>query len=57
MIQETNIIPEYLINVMTQVSLKTLFYENRFATDFTKKVELFSSFFAKQCTVLNNGCK
>ena len=32
-----------------------MFYENRFATDFKKKAELFNSFFAKQCTVINNG--
>ena len=32
-----------------------LFYENRFITDFEKKTELFNSFFAKQCTVINNG--
>ena len=32
-----------------------LFYENRFVTDFTKKAELFNSFFAKQYIVNNNG--
>ena len=32
-----------------------LFYENSFVTDFTKKTELFNSFFAKQCTVINKG--
>ena len=32
-----------------------MFYENRFVTDFKKKTELFNSFFAKQCTVINNG--
>ena len=32
-----------------------LFYENRFVMDFTKKGELFNSFFAKQCTVINSG--
>ena len=32
-----------------------LFYENRFVTDFKKKAGLFNSFFAKQCTVFNNG--
>ena len=34
-----------------------LFYENRFVTDFKKKAELFNSFFAKQCTVVNNGSR
>ena len=32
-----------------------LFYENGFVTDFKKKTELFSSFFTKQCTGINNG--
>ena len=32
-----------------------LFNENRFVTDFTKTAELFNSFFAKQCTVINSG--
>ena len=30
-----------------------LFYENRFVIE--KKAESFNSFFAKQCTVINNG--
>ena len=32
-----------------------MFYETRFVTDFTKKAELFNPFFAKQCTIINNG--
>ena len=32
-----------------------MFYENRFVTDFKKRAELFNSFFAQQCTVINNG--
>ena len=32
-----------------------LFHENRFVKDFKKKAELFNSFFAKQCIVINNG--
>ena len=36
-------------------NIPTLFYENRFVTDFKKKAELFNSFFAKQCTLINNG--
>ena len=31
-----------------------MFSENRFVTDFRKKAELFNSFFAKQCTIINN---
>ena len=32
-----------------------MFYENRFVTDFKKKAELFNPFFAKQCSVIDNG--
>ena len=30
-------------------------YKSRFVTDFKRKAELFNSYFAKQCTVINNG--
>ena len=71
MIQETDILPENLINLMTltyhSIIIKMflnkrktpiippLFYENRFVRNFKKKAELFNSFFAKQCTVIKNG--
>ena len=32
-----------------------IFHENRFATIFKEKAELFNSFFAKQCSVIDNG--
>ena len=32
-----------------------LLYENKFVTYFTKKVDLFISPFAKQCTIINNS--
>ena len=73
MIYETDIIPEYLINLMTltyppkhtgqffkcfwilkKLIVPPLFYENRFVTDFKKNAELFNSFFAKHCTIINN---
>ena len=38
-------------------NIPPLFYENRFATYFKKKAELLKSFFAKQCTVINNSSK
>ena len=44
----------FLNNKKTPI-IPPLFYENRFVTDFKKKAELFNSFFAKQCTIINNG--
>ena len=32
-----------------------LFHENKFITSFKEKVELFNTFFANQCTLLNNS--
>ena len=43
------------MNNKTTLITPPLFYENRFATDFKKKTELFNSFFTKQCTGFNNG--
>ena len=43
----------FLNNKETPI-IPPLFYENRFVKDF-KKAELFNSFFAKQCTVINNS--
>ena len=44
----------FLNNKKTPI-IPPLFYKNRFVTDFKKKAELFNSFFAKQCTVINNA--
>ena len=49
-----SILKMFLNNKKTLI-IPPLFYENRFVTDFKKKAELFNSFFAKQCTVINNG--
>ena len=35
--------------------IPSLFHENKFVTDFREKVEFFNSFFAKQCSLINNG--
>ena len=35
----------------------TIFHENSFITDFKRKAELFNSFFAKQCSLINNNSK
>ena len=32
-----------------------IIYENRLLTNFKYKVELFNSFFAKQCLIIDNG--
>ena len=34
--------------------IPSLFYENRFITDFKEKAELFNCFFSKQCSLLTN---
>ena len=34
-----------------------LFHENEFVTDFIKKAEQFSSFFAKQCSLISSDSK
>ena len=44
----------FLNNKKTPI-IPPLFYESRLVTDFKEKAELFNSFFAKQCTVINNG--
>ena len=32
-----------------------LFYDNKFITDFKEKSEIFNSFFARQCSLIDNG--
>ena len=34
--------------------LLSLFHKNKFVTDFWEKAETFNSFFAKQCSLINN---
>ena len=43
------------LNDKETLIIPPLFYENRLVKDFKKKAELFNSFFAKQCTVINNS--
>ena len=33
-----------------------IFHDNKFVTDFSKKNDLFNSFFAKQCSIIENNC-
>ena len=32
-----------------------IFHENKFVTNFKEKTELFNPFFAKQCSIIDNG--
>ena len=32
-----------------------IFHDNKFITDFSKKADLFHSFFAKQCSIIENN--
>ena len=32
-----------------------IFHDNKFITDFSKKIDLFNSFFAKQCSIIENN--
>ena len=34
---------------------KNIFHDNIFVTDFSKKADLFNSFFAKQCSIIENN--
>ena len=34
-----------------------LFYQGKYVTDFKKKAELFNSFFARQCFIIQNSSK
>ena len=47
-----SILKMFLNNKKTPIS-PPLFYENSFVIHFTKKTELFNSFFAKQSIVIN----
>ena len=42
-------------NSKKNLCIPPIFHENRFATNFKGKAELFNYFFAKQCSILDNG--
>ena len=44
-----------LLNNKKIPCIPPLFHQNKYVTDFKKKAELFSCFFAKQCSVINNS--
>ena len=46
-----------LLNNKKNPCIPPLFHQGKFVTDFKKKAELFSSFFAKQCSILQNSRK
>ena len=46
-----------LLNNKKNPCIPPLFHQGKFVTDFKKKAELFSSFFAKQCSILQNSSK
>ena len=35
--------------------IRPIFHDNKFVTDFSKKADLFNSFFAKQCSAIENN--
>ena len=35
--------------------IPSIFHDNKFVTDFSKKVDLFNSFFAEQCSIVENN--
>ena len=37
--------------------ISPLFHQGKYVTDFKKKAELFNSFFAKQCSIIQNSSK
>ena len=44
----------FLINIKFLPYLPSFFHKNKFVADFKKKSEFFNSFFAKQCSLINN---
>ena len=44
-----------LLNGRKIPCIPPLFHDNKFITDFKEKSEIFNSFFAKQCSLINNG--
>ena len=46
-----------LLNNKKNPCIPSLFHQGKYVTDFKKKVELLNSFFAKQCSVIQNSSK
>ena len=46
-----------LLNNKNIPCIPTLFYQGKYVTDFKKKAELFNSFFARQCFIIQNSSK
>ena len=46
-----------LLNNKKIPSIPPLFYQGEYVTNFKEKVELFNSFFAKQCSIIQNSSK
>ena len=44
-----------LLNGRKIPCIPPLFHDNKFITDFKEKSEIFNSFFAKQCSLIDNG--
>ena len=44
-----------LLNNKKIPCIPPLFHQNKYVTDFKKKVELINCFFAKQCSIINNS--
>ena len=44
-----------LLNGRKIPCIPPLFHDNKFITDFEEKSEVFNSFFAKQCSLIDNG--
>ena len=46
-----------LLNKKKIPCIPPLFHQGKYVTDFKKKAELFNSFFAKQCSIIQNYSK
>ena len=56
------IVPKYywsllktMLNDKKVPCIPSIFHDNKFITDFNKKANLFNSFFAKQCSIIENN--
>ena len=43
-----------VLNVKKIPCIRPIFHHNKFVTDFSKKADLFNSFLAKQCSIIEN---
>ena len=48
---------ETLLNNKKIPCIPPLFHQGKYVTDFKKKAELFNSFFAKQCSIIQSSSK